>query len=95
MRQVLLLLSIMYSLCDTDLPNPYLGNVYIADWMNNCIRKVSTGIITTIAGNRTYHYSGDNGQATSATLRYPVGVALDTSGTDLLILLVLLIYCAY
>jgi len=95
MRQVLLLLSIMYSLCDTDLPYYYLGNVYIADWMNNCIRKVSTGIITTIAGNGTDHYSGDNGQATSATLEYPVGVALDTSGTDLLILLVLLIYFAY
>ncbi len=26
-------------------------------------------------------YSGDGGQATSATLNYPGGVALDTSGT--------------
>ncbi len=58
------------------------GNVYIAD-ANNRIRKVtvSTGIITTIAGTGTSSYSGDNGAATSATLKYPRGVALDASGT--------------
>ena len=37
-------------------------------------------IITTIAGNESYSYSGDNGQATSATFRSPFGVALDSSG---------------
>jgi hypothetical protein len=59
-----------------------LGNVYIADTSNNCIRKltVSTGIITTIAGTGTASYSGDNGQATSATLNFPTDVALDSSG---------------
>ena len=41
----------------------------------------SIGIITTIAGTGTGSYSGDNGQATSATLYFPFGVALDTSGT--------------
>ncbi len=41
---------------------------------------MSTGIITTIAGTGTSSYSGDNGQATSAALNYPQGVALDTSG---------------
>ncbi len=63
---------------------PYLGNVYIADQGNNRIRKVtaSTGIIITIAGNGgTGSYSGDGGAATSATLNYPTGVALDISGT--------------
>ena len=41
----------------------------------------STGIITTIAGNGgTGSYSGDNGQATSAGLNYPDGIALDSSG---------------
>jgi sugar lactone lactonase YvrE len=57
--------------------------VYIADFSNHLIRKVtvSTGIITTIAGSGgTGSYSGDNGQATSATLNYPRGVALDSSG---------------
>ena len=59
-----------------------IGNVYIADTANHCIRKVtvSTGIISTIAGTGTSSYSGDNGAATSATLYYPSGVALDASG---------------
>ena len=57
-------------------------NVYIADTYNHRIRKVtiSTGIITTIAGTGTSSYSGDNGPATSATLYYPKGVALDSAG---------------
>ncbi len=56
--------------------------MYIADSNNNRIRKVtvSTGFITTIAGTGTASYSGDNGAATSATLNYPVGVALDAAG---------------
>ena len=57
-----------------------IGNVYIADTFNNRIRKVSTGIISTIAGTGSTGYSGDNGAATSATLYYPIGVALDASG---------------
>ena len=59
-----------------------IGNVYIADLSNNRIRKVtvSTGIITTIAGTGSITYSGDNGAATSATLNYPSGLALDASG---------------
>ena len=57
-----------------------IGNVYIADSWNHRIRKVSTGIISTIAGTGTESYSGDNGAATSATLDYPKGVALDASG---------------
>ena len=58
------------------------GNVYIADTFNNRIRKVtiSTGIITTFAGTGTVSYSGDNGPATSATLCWPTGVALDSTG---------------
>ena len=58
------------------------GNVYIADYGNSRIRKVtvSTGIITTIAGTGVSSYSGDNGAATSADLNHPSGVALDASG---------------
>ncbi len=61
----------------------YLGNVYIADYNNNRIRKVtvSTDIITTFAGSGTASYSGDGGAATSATLSLPFGVTLDSSGT--------------
>ena len=56
--------------------------MYIADYNNNRIRKVtaSTGIITTIAGTGSYGYTGDGGQATSAGLD-PEGVAVDASGT--------------
>ena len=59
-----------------------IGNVYIADYWNHRIRKVtvSTGIISLIAGTGTTTYSGDNGAATSATLSSPIGVAVDASG---------------
>jgi uncharacterized protein (TIGR03437 family) len=56
------------------------GNLYIADSGNNRIRKVSGGLITTVAGNGTQGYSGDNGPATSAELNGPQSVAVDSSG---------------
>ncbi len=56
------------------------GNLYIADRFNNRIRKVTTGIIETIAGNGA-GYSGDGGAATSAAMYNPVGIAVDSSGT--------------
>ncbi len=58
------------------------GNLYIADAANNCIREVNlaSGTITTIAGDGTAGYSGDNGPATSAELDDPTGVAVDNAG---------------
>ena len=56
------------------------GNLYIADSLNNRIRRVSQGLITTIAGNGTAGFSGDGGPAVSASLQNPWGVSLDTSG---------------
>jgi len=56
------------------------GNLYIADGANNCIRKVSNGVISTVAGTGTPGFSGDNGPATSAQLNSPWGVAVDTAG---------------
>jgi hypothetical protein len=45
------------------------------------IRQVDkSGIITTVAGNGTPGYSGDGGQATSAQLLNPAGLATDPSG---------------
>ena len=61
--------------------------MYDADSCNNRIRKITapTGIVTTIAGSGgTGGYSGDNGAATSATLYFPQGVAVDASGRALL-----------
>jgi len=57
------------------------GNLYIADEHNSCIRKVdASGTITTVVGNGTAGYSGDNGPAINAELNYPYGVALDSTG---------------
>ncbi len=42
---------------------------------------VSTGIITTIVGTGATTFSGDGGVASSATLFYPYGIALDSVGT--------------
>jgi trimeric autotransporter adhesin len=56
------------------------GSLYIVDSVNNRIRKVSGGVITTVAGNGTPGFSGDGGPATSAELRYPSDVAVDSTG---------------
>ena len=73
-------LQVIHRVCTHSVVN--LGNIYIADKENNRIRKVaaSTTIITTLAGSSSSGYSGDNGQATSATLRQPYAVAVDSSG---------------
>lgn len=56
-------------------------NLYIADYWNNCIRKVdaANGIITTVAGNGNVlnGYSGDGGPADKALLFEPQDIALD------------------
>ena len=58
------------------------GNIYIADMANNRIRKVtiSSGLISTVAGNGTQGYNGDGIAATSAELDTPNTVAVDSSG---------------
>jgi hypothetical protein len=63
------------------------GNVYIGDFANCLIRKISTnGDISTAAGippvngNAQCGYNGDNQSATSAELDGPIGVAVDSLG---------------
>jgi sugar lactone lactonase YvrE len=58
------------------------GNLYFSDSQNCVIRKItaSTGIITTVVGNGNCGYSGDGLAATSATLNFPQGVAIDPLG---------------
>jgi len=63
------------------------GNLCIVDQNNNVIRKVgSDGIISTVAGNGygagkyIGGHSGDGGNATSAELNEPSGIAVDVSG---------------
>lgn len=57
------------------------GTLYIADTLNNRIRKVAPGgTISTVAGDGTSGYSGDGGPATGAQLSSPTGVGVDASG---------------
>ncbi|KAA6458371.1 hypothetical protein DYQ86_20885, partial [Acidobacteria bacterium AB60] len=58
------------------------GDLYISDPIAAVIRKVtiSTGVITTFAGNSTAFLLGDNGPATAALLTYPQGIAFDAAG---------------
>jgi hypothetical protein len=57
------------------------GNIYIAEYSNYRIRRVTTsGIITTFAGSATQGFGGDGGQATGAALQSPNGIATDVSG---------------
>jgi sugar lactone lactonase YvrE len=65
----------------TDVALDTTGNLFIADSGNARIRKVTPGgIISTVAGNGTPGYSGEGGQATSAQLYGPAGVATDAAG---------------
>lgn len=57
------------------------GSLYIMDGLAGRIRKVSGGVITTVAGNGTLGFSGDRGLATNAQLRSPAGVAVDKEGS--------------
>lgn len=66
------------------------NNIYVADQVNNRIRKISaeTGYITTVVGSSsTGAFSGDGASATAAKLDNPVGVAIDTSGILYLVFL--------
>ena len=59
------------------------GELFIADYFNSRIRKVSGGSISTVAGIGTYGsggFGGDGGFATSASLNFPLSVGLDNSG---------------
>ena len=57
------------------------GNVYIADQNAITVRKIDTkGIITTVAGNGVFGFSGDGGPAIDAVFANPLSVAVDKAG---------------
>jgi len=57
------------------------NNLFIADQLNNCIRKINpSGIISTFAGNGTGGFNGDGIAATSAELNQPSGITQDQAG---------------
>ena len=58
------------------------GNLYLADTINNRVRRVDaiSHIITTVAGTGNAGLQGDNGPATLAEIAQPSGLALDGAG---------------
>jgi len=63
------------------------GNLYVADHLNNRIRKIDThGIVTTVVGSGRWtpgngFAKGDEGKlATQASLHDPVGISFDAAG---------------
>ena len=54
------------------------GNVYVADWQNHLIRKITAeGLVSTLAGSTV---GFRDGIGTSAQFNRPSGVAVDTEG---------------
>lgn len=64
-----------------------VGNLFVADTANSCVRKVdASGTITTVAGIcQQSGYGGDGGPANKAKLDRPYGVAVDNVHGTLLI----------
>jgi len=57
------------------------GNLYYSEYNANRVRRVSSGVVSTVAGVLgSGGFSGDGGPATAALLSGPLGLALDTSG---------------
>lgn len=55
------------------------GNLYVADYLNNCIRRVTpSGQVRKIAGNLRKGFA--DGIASEAQFHYPFGIAVDAAG---------------
>ncbi len=55
------------------------GNVYVADYSNNRIRKISpSGLVSTLAGSGSF--GSADGQGVAASFKSPKGVCVDASG---------------
>ncbi len=55
------------------------NNIYVTEYGNNCIRKISNGVVTTIAGNGVAGYADGIGNLTQ--FKYPCGIAFDVNGS--------------
>jgi uncharacterized protein (TIGR03437 family) len=65
------------------------GNLFIGDAENDRVRRISAnGIVTTVAGNGQYYYTGEGVPAATSPVPYGGGLAIDKAGniyfTDIL-----------
>ena len=56
------------------------GNLYITQWDFHVLKVDSSGIISTIAGNGQWGYSGDGGPAMAAAIEHAMGPVVDSNG---------------
>lgn len=56
------------------------GDVFIADTDAGCVREVTGGVMTTVAGSGSFGFGGDGGPAVDASLNGPLGVGVDSHG---------------
>ena len=56
------------------------GNLYIADYDNDRIRKVSSGVITTVAGNGARWFRRQRPGHQRPVVRAHGGIAVDSAG---------------
>lgn len=59
-------------------------NLYFTDVVDHLVRRISGGILTTIAGTGQPGFAGDGGPAANARLNKPQGVAVDRAGNVLI-----------
>ena len=60
------------------------GNLYVADYFASSIRKVTNGVISTLAGGGR-GFGGDGGPASMAAFNFPVGALAVTVSGDVLV----------
>lgn len=56
------------------------GNIYFSDTLGSRVRKVTKGVINTVAGTGIAGFSGDGGPALQAELNDPRNLAIDSAG---------------
>ncbi|MEY3221014.1 MAG: hypothetical protein RIT27_2371 [Pseudomonadota bacterium] len=60
------------------------NRLYIVDSLNNRIRRIENGVITTFAGSGSYGFGGDGGSAINAQFRNPTAMAFANDGSVLI-----------